>query len=83
MNTSGFLHGEKMMNRLSFLNEDIEKIPIAFGCVATNLRTGKEIWIQKGSLRHAIRASLSLPGLLTPVKLNSSHHDSASDWLVG
>ena len=53
----------------------IEDLPKSFGTVATNLKSGREVWLTKGSLVHAVRASISLPAIFTPVK----HED---EWLV-
>ena len=48
----------------------IEDLPRRYAAVATDLRSGAEVWLQKGSLLDAIRASISLPGLFTPVLQN-------------
>ncbi|HDS29288.1 MAG TPA: hypothetical protein ENN96_02275, partial [Candidatus Acetothermia bacterium] len=48
---------------------DIETLPICFAAVATDLATGHPMMISRGSLVNAIRASLSVPGLFTPVWL--------------
>jgi len=45
----------------------IEELPRRFVAVATDLQTGSEVWLQKGSLLQAIRASISLPAVFTPV----------------
>lgn len=45
---------------------NIEDLPIPFAAVATDLTSGQEVWIRKGSLIEAIRASLSMPGMFTP-----------------
>ncbi|HEX6925281.1 MAG TPA: patatin-like phospholipase family protein [Longimicrobiaceae bacterium] len=45
----------------------IEELPRRFAAVATDLGSGSEIWLQEGSLLDAIRASISIPGLFTPV----------------
>jgi NTE family protein len=45
----------------------IESLPKPFGTVATDLFTGREVWFQKGSLMEAVRASIALPGLFSPV----------------
>lgn len=47
----------------------IEELPIAFGTVATELATGRETWFTSGSLLDAVRASIALPGLMTPVAI--------------
>ncbi|MGV9188308.1 patatin-like phospholipase family protein [Arcanobacterium canis] len=48
----------------------IEDLPIPFTAVATNLITGREVWFQQGSLAAAIRASMAVPSIVTPVHLN-------------
>ncbi|MFV0247567.1 MAG: patatin-like phospholipase family protein [Tenacibaculum sp.] len=69
----------KGQNALNFLTEllapvdqidDFSKLPIPFFCVATNIETGKEIVLKKGSLPLALRASAALPSLLNPVDIN-------------
>lgn len=56
-------------------NVTIESLPILFGSVATVLETGREVWLQNGLLFDAIRASMSLPGVIQPVSHNNQ-------WLV-
>ncbi|WP_419145246.1 patatin-like phospholipase family protein [Acinetobacter pittii] len=41
-----------------------------FAAVATNLSTGRELWFTEGDLHLAIRASCSMPGLMSPVRHN-------------
>ncbi|MYZ50100.1 patatin-like phospholipase RssA [Propylenella binzhouense] len=53
----------------------IEDAACTFGAVATELGSGRETWLTSGSLIDAVRASLALPGLLTPVPLRGQ-------WLV-
>jgi len=45
-------------------------LPIAFTSVATDLLGHKEIWFQEGPLDQAIRASVAIPGVVTPLVLN-------------
>ncbi|MGY1618739.1 patatin-like phospholipase family protein [Geodermatophilus sp. SYSU D00691] len=45
----------------------IEDLPVAFTAVATDLRTGEERWFRDGPLDAALRASVALPGFMTPV----------------
>ncbi len=47
---------------------NIEETKIPFGCVATDIRYGKRVLYTKGSLRKAVSASCSLPGIFPPVK---------------
>ena len=49
----------------------IENLSIAFTAVATDLKTGKEVFIEKGSLLKAIIASISIPGLFPPVEMKN------------
>ena len=44
----------------------IEELPIAYTAVATDLLTGKSVWFQHGPLDEAIRASIAIPGVITP-----------------
>ncbi len=48
-------------------NPDISSLNKAFAAIATDLRTGREIWLQDGSLWDAVRASIAIPGMITPV----------------
>jgi NTE family protein len=66
---SGFFKGEKMMDffRAKFADRNIEDLPTPFAAVATSLHTGAEVWLRQGSIIDAVRASIAVPGLLTPV----------------
>jgi NTE family protein len=46
----------------------IEDLPVPFAAVAVDLVTGDEIWIRSGKVVDAVRASLSIPGVFTPVR---------------
>jgi NTE family protein len=48
----------------------IEDLPMRFGAVAANLRTGEQVIIDRGDLARAVQASSSAHGLLEPVRLN-------------
>ncbi|HYB09269.1 MAG TPA: patatin-like phospholipase family protein [Alphaproteobacteria bacterium] len=48
----------------------IEDLPARFACVCTDLDTGHEVWLQRGKLLEAVRASYALPGLFPPVKID-------------
>jgi NTE family protein len=67
--TSGLLKGERLMEffRRHFTDRAIEDLPIPFAAVATSLQSGAEIWLRTGSTLDAVRASIALPGLFTPV----------------
>ncbi len=74
-NSSGFIKGEKVFKNLDELlgKKDIEDLPIKFTAVATNLTSKKEVWFQKGDLKTAIRASISIPTILTPKNINGQY----------
>ena len=77
LNGSGLLGGEKLASRL----EDavgqtlIEDLPVKFASVATEVRTGHEIWLTRGRLVDAMRASYALPGIFQPMLIGDR-------WLV-
>jgi len=73
----GFIQGNKLFElaKENFKEDNIESLPRQFAMVATELDTGREIWFQDGSLIDALRASIALPGMFTPVKINGR-------WLV-
>jgi NTE family protein len=65
----GLLKGERFMAFVSRVCQDrpIEELAIPFAAVATSLETGAEVWLRTGSTLNAVRASLAMPGLFTPV----------------
>lgn len=72
---SGVFKGEKVLNMLGgYIPEDvlIQDTKIPFAAVATDINTGKKIVLKEGSLRNAIRASISIPLLFKPV-LHQDH----------
>jgi len=72
---NGLVKGDKIINTLVELVGDktIEELPIPFTAVAVDLENEKEIWINKGRLFDAIRASISLPMFFTPVRYKNTH----------
>jgi len=67
---SGLLRGERVMQVLKELIGDrrIEELPISFTAVATNVEDQREVWLNRGSLFDAIRASIAIPTVFTPVQ---------------
>ena len=51
----------------TFGDPPIESLDASFVAVATDLYRGREVWLQHGSLWDAVRASIAIPGMLTPV----------------
>lgn len=74
----GALRGRRMIEQVgSFLPEgaSVESLPTRFGAVATDLETGREVWLRKGNLLDAIHASSAVPGVISPVRIDGR-------WLV-
>jgi NTE family protein len=73
----GVMRGNRLMRAVGEHLKDraIESMDRRFGAVAVDLDSGKEVWIQTGSMLEAIRASSGLPGLFTPTR-----HEGR--WLV-
>ena len=68
----GLVNGNAIMRHLRSMGLDrpIEEYPIPFAAVAAELSTGHEVWIREGPIDEAIRASISLPGILSPARLD-------------
>jgi NTE family protein len=49
---------------------DFSKLPIPFLCVATNIVTAEEVILEHGYLPDAIRASMAIPTIFTPVEID-------------
>jgi NTE family protein len=65
----GLIKGQKLIDFFSshYVDRDIEALGKPFACIATDLDTGREVWLREGSVTAAVRASIALPGLLAPV----------------
>ncbi len=66
---SGLIAGERLRRRLAreLTGYSIEKLPLTFATVATEFGTGHEVWLTRGSLVEAVRASYAIPGVFPPV----------------
>ena len=64
----GLIKGDKLIGffERNFVDRDFTALLHSFGCVATDLQSGHEVWLREGSVSAAVRASIALPGLLTP-----------------
>jgi NTE family protein len=73
----GLIGGSKLAARLEekLGNTPIEALPIRFATITTEVGTGHEIWLTRGRLVDAMRASYALPGIFPPVLLDGR-------WLV-
>ena len=72
LSASGIIRGEKVFNRMSQWVDGvkIEDLSIPFSAVATSFATRDEIIFDKGNLRDAMRASVSLPGMISPAVID-------------
>lgn len=66
----GFLRGERVFNTILEMTgrHRIEDLAIPFATVATDVATGEEVVFREGDLFEALRATVSIPGLFTPVE---------------
>jgi NTE family protein len=73
----GLIDGRLIVEFLSDLgiSQPIASYAKAYAAVATDLESGREIWLREGPIHEAVRASISLPGILSPATLGES-------WLV-
>lgn len=65
----GLFKGERVIGALRELVGDmaIEHLPIPYLAVATDIQAQRELWLTRGSLFDAVRASIAIPGIFTPV----------------
>ena len=77
LNGSGLIGGTKLAAELEAAmgKSLIEDLPLKFASVATEVRTGHEIWLTHGPIVDAMRASYALPGIFSPVMIGDR-------WLV-
>jgi len=73
--TSGIIQGDKVFNKIQEMigEVNIEDLNIKYTAVATDLIKQKEVWIQKGNIIDAIRASVAIPTLFTPKKISNKY----------
>jgi NTE family protein len=74
---SGLLTGDRLRKQLDerFKDMRVEELPVRFAAVATEIRHGHEVWLTRGPLSDAMRASYALPGIFVPVNI-------AGRWLM-
>jgi NTE family protein len=70
---SGLINGQRLCTRLEETLGDvsIESLKRPFTAVATEIGTGHEVWLSRGRLASAMRASYALPGIFKPVNINN------------
>jgi NTE family protein len=69
---AGVLRAEKILDAVRDIvgPVTIEQLSIPYTAVATDLLVGKSVWFQRGPLDEAIRASIAIPGVITPHEVN-------------
>lgn len=73
----GLIDGKEVVQFLRGLEigAPIESYPKAYAAIATDLATGREIWLQSGPIHEAVRASIALPAIFSPARIDDK-------WLV-
>jgi len=68
LTAAGVLRAEKILDVVREILGDvtIEELPIPYTAVATDLVAGKSVWLQRGPVDAAIRASIAIPGVIAP-----------------
>ena len=71
----GIIRGDKVFDIIKDMIGDImiEDLPISFTAVATDIMKQKEVWMQKGKLLDAVRASVAIPSMLTPKEIDGRY----------
>jgi NTE family protein len=74
---SGLIRGNHLGHELTagLADTKIEDLPLRFAAIATEFNTGHEIWLTRGRLDDALRASYALPGIFPPIRIGGR-------WLV-
>jgi NTE family protein len=74
LTTQGFVKGGRIFNKVQELigEQNIEELKIPFSAVATDMLHKKEVYFRSGNLFRALRASIAIPGVFTPVVTEDS-----------
>jgi NTE family protein len=68
ISAAGVLRAEKILDAVRDIlgAATIEQLPIPYTAVTTDLLAGKSVWLQRGPVDEAIRASIAIPGVIAP-----------------
>ena len=71
----GLIKGDRLLNMYQgkFVECQFSELALPFAAVATDLATGKELWLREGKVSDAVRASCTVPGLFQPVWLDGRY----------
>jgi NTE family protein len=66
--SGGLIRGARLFNLFNTILDDvdIDQLPVPYGAVATELGSGREVWLRHGKMLDAVRASCALPGIFRP-----------------
>lgn len=69
--SGGLINGKLIVDLLQKIGIDqpIQSYSTPFAAIATDFMTGREMWLQEGPIHEAIRASISIPGIFSPVQV--------------
>lgn len=72
LSAAGVFRAEKILDAVRDIVGDIhiEQLPVPYTAVATDLIAGRPVWLQRGRLDQAIRASIAIPGVIAPHVVN-------------
>ena len=72
LSSGGLVEGAEIVNVLRRIvkEERIEDLPVPLALVATDMATGREVWLTEGKLPEAVRASVALPGIISPFRID-------------
>lgn len=71
LSSGGLVEGAEILDVIRrLLDVDrIERLPIPLAIVATDMSTGREVWMTEGDVAQAVRASVALPGVISPYRI--------------
>jgi NTE family protein len=66
--SGGLIRGARLFNLFNTILDDVDigQLPVPYGAVATELGSGREVWLRHGKMLDAVRASCALPGIFRP-----------------
>lgn len=72
LSSGGLVAGAEIVKVIGRLvkNARIEDLPVPLALVATDMATGREVWLTEGDLANAVRASVALPGIISPYRID-------------
>lgn len=76
LSSQGFIVGQKLQDyvNLNVKQKTIEKFPIRFAAIATQLDTGKRTVFNNGNAGQAVRASCSIPNIFVPAMIGGKRY---------